>query len=180
MKCTALLMREHKTILRILEVVNALAKRAATSGEMDREDIDALLEILRVFADDLHQGKEEGALFPIFTASCDKTEIDSVRHMLFEHEQDRSLIEGMEQALRTSNSADFSHYAARLTQILGTHIQKEDNFLFAMVDRTLSDADDEKVVAGFEAFDRDFTERGLEKLLHRLRMLEWKYLSRAA
>ena len=180
MKCTALLMREHKTILRILEVVNAMAKRASTSGEMDSEDINGVLEILRVFADDLHQGKEEGALFPVFTASCDSVEIDAVRHMLFEHEQDRSLIEGMEDALRTSNAADFSHYAARLTQILGTHIQKEDNLLFPMVDRTLSNAQDEKVVVGFEAFDHDFAERGLDRLLHRLRMLEWKYLRRAA
>src|SRR5215475_1894397 len=143
MKCTRLLIAEHKTILRVLDVFNAVADRASLTGEMDREDINGILEILRVFADELHQGKEEGSLFPVFTASCNKAEIGSIRHMLFEHEQDRSLIEGMEDALRRANSADFSHYAARLIEILGSHIQKEDNILFAMVDRTLSETQDE-------------------------------------
>jgi len=56
----------------------------------------ALLEIFRVVGDDWHQGKEEGALFPVLTAGCERAAVDSVRHMLFEHEQDRSLMVGIE------------------------------------------------------------------------------------
>jgi hypothetical protein len=44
----------------------------------------------------------------------------------------------------------------------------------------LSPEDDKRVINGFEAFDREFNARGQDKLLHRLRMLEWKYLRKAA
>jgi hemerythrin-like domain-containing protein len=64
--------------------------------------------------------------------------------------------------------------------MLRTHIYKEDNILFEMIDDTLSAEDDSRVLHGFEGFDRDFTARGYDKILHRLRMLEWKYLSKVA
>jgi hemerythrin-like domain-containing protein len=100
--------------------------------------------------------------------------------MLFEHEQDRSLIEGIDDALLRSNAADFSTHAGRLASILRTHIYKEDNILFEIVDHALSAEDDQQVIREFEAFDRDFTDRGHDKLLQRLRLLEWKYLRKVA
>ena len=180
MECTALLIGEHKTILRAVDVLGTMANRAEATRKMDRDDVDAILEILNLFANELHQGKEEGALFPVFTAACDKSEVDAVRHMVFEHDQDRSLIEGMQEALERANVGDFAHYARRLCDMLRNHIQKEDNLLFEMIDRTLNKDDDEKVLARFKAFDEDFKSHGLDRLLHRLRMLEWKYMSKAA
>jgi hemerythrin-like domain-containing protein len=129
-RCIDLLVAEHKIILRTVDVLSALAKEATDRKQLHSQDIRGILDIFRVFADEFHQGKEESALFPVFTAVCERSEIDSIRHMLFEHDQDRSLIEGMEDALLRSNAADFAESAARLAEFLRTHIYKEDNILF--------------------------------------------------
>jgi len=179
-KCLDLLVTEHKTMLRAINVLVEMARRAVVERKLDKEDASALIEIFRVVGDDWHQGKEEGALFPVFTAGCERADVASVRHMLFEHEQDRSMMVGIEDALQRSDATEFSDLATRLAEILRTHIYKEDNILFEIIDKSLSPDDDIRVVNQFEAFDREFKERGQDKLLHRLRMLEWKYLSKAA
>ena len=179
-RCMNLLIAEHKVILRAVDVLSEIANQTAGGRQLNKDDVRGLLDIFRVYADELHQGKEEGALFPVFTARCDPGQLESVRHMLFEHEQDRSLMQGMEDALLTSNGGEFNQYAMRFAEILRNHIYKEDNILFELVDKRLSPEDDNRIVRQFEAFDRDFNDRGQDRLLHRLRMLEWKYLRKAA
>jgi hemerythrin-like domain-containing protein len=105
-KCVEILTAEHKIMLRMADVLDSMSTRASNEGTYNQEDVHAILNILRVFGDDCHQVKEEGALFPVFAAVCDPSEYAAVRHMLFEHEQDRSLIEGMEDAVHRSNAAN--------------------------------------------------------------------------
>jgi hemerythrin-like domain-containing protein len=162
-------------------MMNVLSEMASKSNErLVNEDVFTILEILKAFADDLHQGKEEGALFPVFMACCSTSEANAVRHMIFEHNQDRSLMEGIEDAVRNSDAGTFAQYTNRLVEILRTHIYKEDSILFELVNKTLTAEDDNKVVAGFENYDRDFQQRGHDELLRRLQGLEWKYLGRVA
>jgi hemerythrin-like domain-containing protein len=178
-KCTELLVNEHKVILRIADVLIAIAEDSEKT-QLNREDVSAILEILRLFGDEYHQGKEEGALFPVFTAVCDRAEVDAIRHMIHEHDEDRSLLVAMKDAVDQSNAADFATHARRLDEILRMHIFKEDNILFEIVNSSLSEADDQRVLAGFEVFDRAFKSPRHERLLHRLQMLERKYLPAAA
>ena len=69
-RCLELLVGEHKTILRAVDVLCAVGRQTSDGQDLNKEDINGLLEILRVFADEFHQGKEESALFPAFTAAC--------------------------------------------------------------------------------------------------------------
>jgi hemerythrin-like domain-containing protein len=174
-KCIEILTAEHKTMLRMAEVLDSMSTRAGTEGEYNQEDVETILNILLVFGDKYHQAKEEGALFPVFAAVCDRSEYAAVRHMLFEHQQDRSLIEGMEDAVRRSNAPQFAEYAQRLATILRNHIYKEDNILFEKINATLSQEDDAQVILDFEGFDREFRKHEQE-MMHRLRVLEAKYL----
>jgi hemerythrin-like domain-containing protein len=176
-RCIEILTAEHKTILRMADVLDSMSTRARNEGAYSQEEVEAILHILRVFGDDCHQAKEEGALFPVFAAVCDPSEYAAVRHMLFEHDQDRSLMEGMEDSIRRSNAAQFAEYAQRLATILRNHIYKEDNILFEKIDGALSKEDDARVVQDFEGFDHDF-QKDQEETLHRLRVLEWKYVNR--
>jgi len=177
-KCTRILMEEHKTILRALNVLNAMAAQAESGEVPARGDVHTLLEFLRTFGDDLHQGKEEAVLFPIFTSACTKSEFESVSHLIFEHNQERSLIEGMEDALLTNSRADFIYFAKRLVETLENHIYKEDHILFELIDRTLSPREDERAVAGFQEMDRAVSLGEDDALFTRLRGLEWKYLGK--
>jgi len=173
MKCTDLLIQDHKTILRALSVLEAMASHVETDQPVDGEDVETILRFLRVFADDHHQTKEESALFPELRRSCIAGE-PSVRHMLFEHDQERSLVEALEDAMRTKKGAQFVQFAHRFVALIRNHVYKEDYILFPIVERNLSPEQDEKVVAEFEKFQIDLG------YLADLRRLEWKYLRKAA
>src|SRR5262245_4991697 len=179
-KCTELLRKEHKTILRIVDVLTAIAEESERVSQLNITDVVGILEILRVIGDEYHQGKEEAALFPVFTKVCDRTEVEAVRHMLHEHDEDRFLIAAMEHAVHQSNVADFALHARKLADLQQTHAYKEDTILFEIVNRSLSYADDQKVLAEFDAFDKAFKSQRHDRLLHRLQMLEWKYVRAAA
>jgi hemerythrin-like domain-containing protein len=178
-RCIEILTDEHKTLLRMADVLDSMSTKARNDGTYNQEDVEAILHVLRVFGDDCHQAKEEGALFPVFAALCDPPEYAAVSHMLFEHNRDRSLMEGMEDAIRRSNVPQFAEYAQRLATILRNHIYKEDNILFEKIDGALSREDDARVVHDFEGFDRDF-QKDQQETLHRFRALEWKYMRKSA
>ena len=97
-----------------------------------------------------------------------------LRHLLFEHDQERSLVEGLEEALLSKKSADFILFANRLTSRIRNHIENEDNILFPILAGLISKDQDEKVTAEFEKFQ---PEPGLLADLYRL---EAEYLGRTA
>src|SRR5262245_32239712 len=99
MKCTDHLVKDHKVILRALNVLEAIAKRVEDNQPVASEDVETILRFLRAFADDYHQAKEESALFPelMRTSAANK---GPLRHMIFEHDQERSLVGGLEDAMR--------------------------------------------------------------------------------
>jgi hemerythrin-like domain-containing protein len=173
MKCTDLLIQDHKIILRALEVLDHVASRIANHQHLETEDVETLLRFLRIFADNHHQTKEESALFPelMRTASANQ---GPLRQMIFEHDQERSLVEGLEDALHTKKGMEFVHFADRLTSLIRTHIYKEDNILFEIAERSLSPEQDERVTAELNKFQID------PAFLADLRRLEWTYMGRTA
>jgi hemerythrin-like domain-containing protein len=180
LRCTDHLIQEHRIILRAIFVLYAMADRAKESRMPDAEDIESLLNFFRRFADDHHQCKEETVLFPeLRNTDAGKTK-GPLGQMMFEHDQERSLVEGLENALRTKNAADFFYYGDRLAGVLSTHIYKEDNILFDLVEKTITKEADARLAQEMEKFDLS-TQPGLvDGLKHEVTRLEWKYLGKAA
>ncbi len=177
MKCTDLLFEDHIIILRALDVLDRMAadmEKGETIAPLDIEDV---LRFLRVFGDEHHQAKEESVLFPALLGVV-RLQHAPLRHMLFEHDQERSLIEGLEDALKTKKGSDFRHYAGRLSGLLRNHIEKENNILFDIVEKSLSNEQHDQIAAGFEKFDLGWDSR--EMLNDNLHRLERKYLGIAA
>jgi hemerythrin-like domain-containing protein len=167
-KCTDLLREDHKIILRALDVLQSIVEEADPE-RIDQNDTTTLLRFLRVFADEHHHMKEESVLFPELMR-ISQTEAGPIRHLLFEHGQERSLVEGLEDALRRTKTAEFVLFAGRLAERVRGHIQKEDGILFPILDLLIPSELDKKVVVGFEKFQLD------SSLLDDLRRLESKYL----
>jgi len=173
MKCTDLLIQDHKVILRCLDVLQQMATCVENGEQPVEEDVVKLLGFLRAYADEYHQVKEETALFPELRLTCN-TQEGPLRQMLVEHDQERSLVEALEDSLYTKKGIEFSHFANRLTALIRNHIYKEDHILFEIADRSLSAEQDEKVVAEFDKFQIN------PSFLADLHRLEWKYLRKAA
>ena len=173
MKCTDLLMQDHKTILRALDVLDEMARRVETHVPLEHDDVETLLRFIRSFADDYHQGKEESALFPELKRVLLRAE-RPVHQILFEHDQERSLVDGIEDALFTKKGADFVYFAHRLTGLMRDHVRKEDLVLFEVVGRTFSAGQDQSVAAQFEKFEIN------PAFLSDLQTLEKKYIRKKA
>jgi hemerythrin-like domain-containing protein len=177
MKCTDLLFQDHIIILRALDILDRIAADMEKGEPIDPVDIKDVLRFLRVFGDEHHQAKEESVLFPALLGVA-RLQHAPLRHMLFEHDQERSLVEGLEDALKTKQGPDFRHYAGRLSELLRNHIDKENNILFDIVEEWLSKEQHDQVAAGFEKFDLGWENR--QMLNDNLHRLERKYLGIAA
>jgi hemerythrin-like domain-containing protein len=173
MKCTDLLMQDHKMILRSLDVLQEMARRVESGEQMNINDVRKLLHFLHAFADELHHMKEESALFPELMRTSEPQGAP-LRHMLFEHDQERSLVGGLEDALRTKKSMEFVLFATRLASRMRNHIQKEDSILFPIAEALLSKDQDQKVAAEFAKYETD------PGLIADLGRLESIYVKRSA
>ena len=170
MKCTDLLRQDHKIILRSLDVLQCIVG-GENPERIDPDDTTTLLRFLRVFADEHHHMKEESVLFPE-VARTSQAEADPLRHLLFEHTQERSLLAGLEDALHRTKTNEFVFFANQLAERVRNHIHKEDGILFPILDVLISSKLDEKVAAEFEKFQLDVS------LLDDLQCLESKYLKK--
>src|SRR5262245_10418683 len=146
MKCTDLLIQDHQVILRALDVLDEMAVRTERKEQIEARDVEAILRFLRGFADNHHQGKEEFALFPELGRVLGEKD-EPVRQMIFEHDQERSLVEGIEDALYTQKGANFVEFVRHLTSLIRNHIQKEDNMLFKIAEGALSAEQHEAIIA---------------------------------
>lgn len=162
-------MQDHRIILRAVDVLQHMAE----SEQIDPGDAGILLGFLRTFVDEHHHIKEESALFPEVMKTS-QAQGGSLRDLLFEHDQERSLVNGLEEALRTKKRAEFAFFVNRITAGIRNHIRKEDGILFPMLEGLLSGSQDDKVVAEFEKFHVDLG------FISDLGRLERKYLARTS
>ena len=175
MKSTNFLIQEHKLILRALDLLDGVTASMEAEGKADPGDVDKILDFLRWFADAHHQTKEETILFPVIKARA-ASEDRSVRHMIFEHDHERHLIEDLEKDLRLGQLSNFASSANRLSSTLRNHIYKEDQLLFPEVDSLLDEQQDQAIFELLNRFETTLDREILDIKLHELRSLEWKYL----
>jgi hemerythrin-like domain-containing protein len=178
LRCTDQLIDEHRLILRAVYVLQAMADQAKQFKMPAAPDVDRLLFFFRVFADDHHQAKEEAVLFPALKRAGQSA--GALHQMMFEHEQERSLIEGLEDSLRTRNQPDFAYYGRRLADVLGTHIYKEDHILFGLVEKCITKETDAKLLGEMAIFDTSLRPGLYQEMSKTINALEQKYLGRAA
>jgi hemerythrin-like domain-containing protein len=159
--------------MRALDVLDEYAAWVKSDRHVPEEDVHTILRFLREFADNYHQGREESALFPqlMNTSVMNK---GPLQQMIFEHDQERSLVEGLEEALHTKKGDEFVHFASRLTSLMRTHVDKEDKVLFKIAELTLSTEQDEAVAAELSKYEIK------PWLITDLQYLEWTYLGRVA
>jgi hemerythrin-like domain-containing protein len=157
-----------------------MADRAKQLQMPEQADVEALLGFFRHFADEHHQTKEETILFPSLRVAGAEKSITPMRQMVFEHEQERSLIQALEDALRTKNHADFAYFGHRMADVLSNHIYKEDNILFQLAHKAIPKDKDITLVQEMADFDKSLRPGVYDDWMRTVNRLEWKYLNKVA
>jgi hemerythrin-like domain-containing protein len=171
---TEILRKEHDAILRMLDTAEAAAAQLEKGVSVPARVLDGLVEFFRLFADRCHHGKEEELLFPLLEKKGMPRRGGPIGVMLFEHEAGRDLVRRMAQAAeehKTNVSGAGIRWAAAARgyiPLLRDHIAKENNVLFVMAERTLSDDEQRQLAAEFEKVETEKMGPGTHERLHAL------------
>jgi len=169
---TALLRHEHEAILRMLDAAERVSWRLERGERVAPETLDGLLEFFRLFADRCHHGKEEDLLFPLLETKGFPRQAGPIGVMLFEHEQGRALLRQMREALEgyVAGAADaeqrWASAARGYADLLRQHILKENNVLFVMAERLLTDAEQQELANAFKKVEEEKMGVGTHERLH--------------
>ncbi len=87
-----------------------------------------------------HLGSEEGTLFPAFEKATGMTGGGPTFMMRHEHGQMRELLAALAAAVEAKSADDCAGAAETLLMLMQQHNMKEENMLYPMCDRALSDA----------------------------------------
>jgi DUF438 domain-containing protein len=149
-----LLVDDHQTTERVFEAIaNALATPEGPSTRM----VAAFLRYVVEYADACHNRKEEDHLFPLLEQRGIPRTGGPLAVMLEEHQQSRDLLAELKPAAEAYATGDtparkaFGAAFERYSELLRNHYWKENDILYPMGRRAMSEADAEQVAAGIEA-----------------------------
>lgn len=174
-----ILEQEHDVILKMLEIGTEMAKEIE---KMDTQTLGDLIDFIRNFADRCHHAKEE----KIFFVEAEKHGIPKdggpIGMMLVEHDEGRAFVKGMDEALKKIMSGDkmaFTQYKENLLQFIGlleTHIRKENQILYPMINMHLPEKLQADILKRFEKAEEEMGEGTHHKYHEMVEKLEEKYL----
>jgi hemerythrin-like domain-containing protein len=161
----ALLMREHRTIERVLDALDVYADAVADGGG-DPADLARFVGFLRQYADAHHHAKEEDILFVAMTDHGFPRDAGPVAVMLQEHRMGRELVATLADLASSNDWSGAARTRVRevahgFTELLRHHIQKEDNVLYPMALSRLPAAAAEHVGQQCAARQADAADSGM-------------------
>jgi len=164
-KATQDLRKEHDIILHVLYISDNIISS-------EKEDVKLmhfgkeLVYFLKTFGDKCHHGKEENHLFKELEKQGIPNAGGPIGAMLQEHQEGRTYISLMDQAVGTKDAKNFKINTGNYNQLLRSHIEKENNVLFVMADQILDDAKQDILFEKFQQHEENVIGHGVHEELH--------------
>ena len=154
------LVHEHEMIERAMAVLKQNLDRVLV-GKHRPTQLTRALDFLLEFGDKVHNRKEEDHLFPLMNNKGIPTQGGPIGVMLMEHQAERDLLERMMQTvpkLATMDNAQLERFVQEGTEYLrirAEHIWKENDVLYAMGRKVISETEGEELIRRFTEVDSD-------------------------
>jgi len=176
------LIHDHKAIEIMLRILTKISEHIKAHVEPELEELEKIIDFLRMFADKFHHGKEETIYFPELIEAGMSNENSPVGVMLFEHEVGRGYIKDMALTVETIKNGDKSA-VNKLTEsidgyveLMKNHIQKENNILFPLGDKLIPLEKQNALYKHFKVMEERLLGQDFQKYFHELlHQLEKKY-----
>jgi hemerythrin-like domain-containing protein len=143
------LVDEHVLIKRWIALIPGVINNLDLESDAGRQVILDGIDLIRSYADRYHHAKEEDILFKYFDQD---SEILNV--MYEDHTTGRGHVKAMLEALDHRDRQTLSEHLLAYRELLTGHIQKEDEILFPWMDRNLSPAQVDELIARFNEVDQ--------------------------
>ena len=153
-KTSKILSEEHQNILKVIEILENECEAIEEGKKIDKDFFEKVIDFIRNYADKFHHAKEEDILFKEFN-KCGEEDpecisCNPVEQMLFEHDEGREFVKGMETRLNENDGTKLIRNARAYISLLREHISKEDDVLYPMTDEVLSDKIKKDMLKKFE------------------------------
>jgi hemerythrin-like domain-containing protein len=146
------MLEEHEIIKMAIGAMDAEARKLQAGNRLSQEKFAALIDIIRVFADKCHHGKEEDVLFPLI-AKRGENEARIVSSLLDEHTKGRGFVKALEEAVGRNDRENVIKNANGYSALLLLHIKKE-NAVFPVWINPLPDETKKELEERFEEIEK--------------------------
>jgi hemerythrin-like domain-containing protein len=187
MRPTKELKTEHEAIKWMLRIMERVCARLESGQPVDAGQLERIVEFIQVFADRCHHAKEEDWLFVAMEKAGIPRQSGPIGVMLAEHAMGRNYVKAMSQAIAAYKAGDrpaaskIAENARGYIALLAQHIDKEDNILYPMADRALTETTQQELSEAFKEVERERIGAGRHEAFHELlRELDRVYLSASA
>jgi hemerythrin-like domain-containing protein len=157
MKSVERLMAEHELIERGLVPLEKAVKRLDAGQPLPEGFPEWAPRFFQQFADKCHHAKEEDVFFPVLKQRGIPEQGGPIGVMLHEHVLGRNCVGRMSEASQVQpfDARMFADAAKQYIPLLRQHIFKENNVLFRMAERVMSEADDADVTSRFSQVEQE-------------------------
>jgi hemerythrin-like domain-containing protein len=148
---------DHVFVLKLTDIMVAVTR----SEIPDIDHFSSIIDIIKNFADGLHHAKEETLFFPALALKGFSAQQGPVAVMLHEHIEGRNFVKGITDNLELYKKGDKSAKAGiyqnmqGYAELLVNHIGKENNILFRMADKVLTEKEQQELLLEFEKVEND-------------------------
>ncbi len=162
------LKHEHDAILLALNFLDEICSRIEKGVNVPIGDISSMTGFLKLFADRCHHGKEELFYFPAMEEAGVQNQNGPIGMLLDDHEKGRMLLKSMDSSVTGSslNRDMFVKSAKGYIELMRSHIEKENNVVFAVGDEKISPSKHTKLLEEFERFEEEVIGVGKHEELH--------------
>jgi hemerythrin-like domain-containing protein len=159
MRSVDVLVAEHRKITRMIAIIEAVAVRLASGGEVPSRVLVDVMDFSEHFTSNCHHAKEEHHLFPKLAEhgmSLDSSPIAALRE---QHDANHAYLREMHGALTRMRAGDgeapqaFAASARDYARLLREHMRIEDHY-FQDVSSLLSNEEDETLSGRMAAVDQ--------------------------
>lgn len=170
---TEVLKDEHTVVLLVVGAMEREAQRIRGGEPVHADAVTKMVEFTREFSDGCHHAKEEKVLFPTLRERSPMAG-GPVSVMLREHDEGRRHMRAVTEALPRAATGDADAAAtvadnlAGYAVLLRMHIEKENQVLFPLAERTLSTDDKTLLVREFARIEEEESGAGVHQKYHAL------------
>lgn len=140
---TKVMVDEHKLILRMITLVEKNTELLEQGKFRNWQFYLDAVDFIRNYADRFHHAKEEDVLFVELIKNGMPEKNSPIEAMHMEHDQGRAHVRAMEEAAQraldgeSGQASIIAEHAKGYAELLRGHIQKEDDILYPLAERTL-------------------------------------------
>lgn len=157
----ATLEQEHKTIMKVVNVLGVLAETLESGGQAEVETLRDVVSFMQVFVDACHHGKEDELLFPALEKKGVPPAGCPLGALRAEHVKGRMLIANLESITDDYEKGEptaperLVAVIAEIQKLYSSHIWKEDYLAFPLVARLLSSREQTELQEQFDRIEAD-------------------------